>query len=253
MNLNELAQIVDEAAMNCAPTQQLSEQHTFSEDDAYKIQQVSIARRLERGEKFIGLKMGFTSKAKMLQMGVNDLIWGRLTSTMLIENGASIDLNKFIHPRAEPEVCFLVKQDITTEIALEDVGDYIEAIAPAIEIIDSRYKDFKFSLEDVIADNCSSAGLIVGEWQTLPDDITDLKINLKIDQEVVEEGSTANILGNPLQAFADATRLAVKYEQPIYKGNYIMAGSATAAKYLVAGQQVSTVVEGLGEVGFKVN
>lgn len=253
MNFNELAAIVDDAAMNCKPTQQLSEQHTFSEDDAYKIQQISIARRLDRGEKFIGLKMGFTSKAKMIQMGVNDLIWGRLTSTMLIENGASINLSKFIHPRAEPEVCFLVKQDITTEIALEDVGDYIEAIAPAIEIIDSRYKDFKFSLEDVIADNCSSAGLIVGDWQTLPNDITNLKIELKIDQEVVEEGSTANILGNPLLSFVDATRLAVKYEQPIYKGNYIMAGSATAAKYLAAGQQVSTSVEGLGEVGFRVS
>jgi len=252
MNFNELAEIVDDAAMNCKPTQQLSEHHTFSEDDAYKIQQVSIARRLDRGESFIGLKMGFTSKAKMIQMGVNDLIWGRLTSTMNIKNGDSIDLNKFIHPRAEPEVCFLVKQDITTEVALEDVGEYIEAIAPAIEIIDSRYKDFKFSLEDVIADNCSSAGLIIGDWKELPNDIADLKIELKIDNEVVEEGSTANILGNPLLSFVDATRLAVKYEQPIYKGNYIMAGSATAAKYLASGQHVKAIVEGLGEVEFKV-
>jgi len=252
MNLQDIAKILDEAAKNAQPVTQISSEHSFSESDAYVIQQKSIERRYARGEKLIGLKMGFTSKAKMEQMGVHDLIWGRLTDDMLYKDGGQLPFQKFIHPRAEPEICFLIKKEINTAVPLSEIKNYVEGIAAAIEIIDSRYQNFKFSLEDVIADNCSSAGLVIGEWQSPDLPIDDLKIELIIDGEAVQTGTSAAILGNPWESLVAAARLAVRYGETITAGSVIMAGAATSAVYLKKGQKVSAKVESLGEVSLEV-
>lgn len=252
MNIQELAQIVDDAAKNAQAIEQLSSKHSFNEEEAYTIQAASIERRYARGEKFVGLKMGFTSYAKMEQMGVHDMIWGRLTNDMLFQDGDEIPFSKFIHPRAEPEICFMVKKAIDHTLTLDEISEYVGGVAAAIEIIDSRYQNFKFSLEDVIADNCSSAGFLVGEWQDINMDISDLKMTLELDGEVSQEGSSKAILGNPWQSLIDASRLAQKYGQEIPVGSYIMAGAATSAMYLKKGMKVKVTVENLGVVSFNV-
>lgn len=252
MDIKHLAKIVDEAALNATAIEQLSKHSKFNEEESYAIQAASIERRYARGEKFVGLKMGFTSYAKMEQMGVHDMIWGRLTDDMLIQNGSTISFSKFIHPRAEPELCFKVKKAIDKVLTMDDVPEYIEGVAAAIEIIDSRYQNFKFSLEDVIADNCSSAGFVVGKWHSIDTPIGDLKMTLEFDGEVVQEGNSKAILGNPWQSLFDASRLAQKYEQAIPAGSYIMAGAATSATYLKEGMVIKSNVETLGDVGFTV-
>lgn len=252
MNIQDLAKTLDDAAKNAQPVAQISLKNTFSETEAYAIQAASLARRYERGEKLIGLKMGFTSKAKMEQMGVHDMIWGRLTDKMLYENDSELSLQNFIHPRAEPEICFLIKKEITTAISLEDIKDYVEGVAASIEIIDSRYQNFKFSLEDVIADNCSSSGLVIGPWHSPDLPIGDLKIDLIIDDKIIQTGSSAAILGNPWESLVAATRLAAQYQQPIAAGSVIMAGAATSAIYLKENQTVSATVAQLGTVSLKI-
>lgn len=252
MNVQELAQIVDDAAKNAQAIEQLSIKHSFNEEEAYAIQAASIERRYERGEKFVGLKMGFTSYAKMEQMGVHDMIWGRLTDDMLYKNGDEIPFSKFIHPRAEPEICFMVKKAIDHTLTLDEISEYVSGVAAAIEIIDSRYQNFKFSLEDVIADNCSSTGFLVGEWKDINTPIGDLKMSLELDGETVQEGSSKAILGNPWQSLIDASRLAQKYKQAIPAGSYIMAGAATPAMYLKKGMEVKVTVDTLGTLGFKI-
>lgn len=247
-----MAQILDRAAKDAKPVAQLSHQHPFSEDDAYAIQKLSIEQRFERGEKLIGLKMGFTSRAKMEQMGVHDLIWGRLTDDMLISAGGDTPFGKYIHPRAEPEICFRVAKTIDKPLTLEACKAYIDAVAPATEIIDSRYENFKFSLEDVVADNCSSTGFVVGEWQSPEIDLSDLKIELIIDGETVQSGNSNAILGNPWESVMEASRCCNKYGQTIPAGSYLMAGAATSAVYLEPGQRVRTIVEKLGEVDFSL-
>ena len=121
-NIPELAEALDEAARHARPIDQLSNTYTFSVDDAYTIQAVSIERRYARGERLIGLKMGFTSKAKMEQMGVHDMIWGRLTDAMLLENGGVWSFDRGIHPRAEPEICFLVRKKIDRALTAAEGG-----------------------------------------------------------------------------------------------------------------------------------
>lgn len=252
MNTEALAQKLDSAAFNAEPVEQLSLTSTFDEATAYDIQEELLICRYERGEKFVGLKLGFTSEAKMKQMGVHDMIWGRLTDHMLLENSGTLELENFCHPRVEPEICFLIKKDITRELTLEEAPEFIEAVAPALEVIDSRYKNFKFSLEDVIADNCSSSAFVVGEWLDAPADLTNLKMDLTIDGATVESGTSSAILGNPWKSVTNASRLAAKYGQEFLAGSYLMAGAATGAVFLKTGQKVEVDVEGLGQAGFSV-
>ncbi|MFY0644664.1 MAG: fumarylacetoacetate hydrolase family protein [Bacteroidia bacterium] len=251
MNTSEIAQRLDKAASEAQAIPQISLSQDFDETTAYEIQRLSMEERYKRGDDFVGLKLGFTSFAKMEQMGVHDMIWGRLTSEMLYKAGRELPMNEFIHPRAEPELCFLVKKDIDREISLDEVGDYIEAVAPAIEIIDSRYENFKFSLEDVIADNCSSTAFVVGAWQNINQEIGELKMELVIDGEVIESGSSIAILGNPWLSVTNASRLAAKYKQAFPAGSYLMAGAATSAVFLKPGQKVLCRVENLGAVSLE--
>ena len=248
--INNFAKILDEAAANVKAVAQISKLNSFNESEAYAIQFASMQRRFDRGEKFVGIKMGFTSKAKMEQMGVKDMIWGILTDDMLIKPGDTTRFSKYIHPRAEPELCFLVKKTIDRPLRKEDIPDYVDGVAAAIEIIDSRYENFKFSLEDVIADNCSSTGLCIGEMHSIETDISDLKIDLIIDGEVVQSGSSKAILGDPWESFLAGSRLASQYGWEIPAGSYVMAGAATSAVYLKKGNQVKAIVDKLGEVIF---
>jgi 2-oxo-3-hexenedioate decarboxylase len=250
-SLSDLAILLDQAAQNVNPIDQLSLTSTFTETEAYEIQRLSMEERYARGEKLVGLKLGFTSYAKMEQMGVHDMIWGRLTDTMLISKGDSISMSRFIHARAEPEICFRISQDINREITIDEARDFVDGIAPAIEIIDSRYQNFKFSLEDVIADNCSSSAFVVGDWLDVTTPIVDLVMSLSMNGEISEKGSSSDILGNPWLSVVNAARLGVKYNEPLKKGHYLMAGAATPAVFLQSPMEVSANVENLGSIHFR--
>ena len=125
MNKSEIAKSLDNAAFKAEAINQISNQFDFTEEDAYEIQRLSIEERYARDEKFVGLKLGFTSYAKMEQMGVHDMIWGRLTNSMWLKNGDTLFMDQFIHPRAEPEIAFLLKKDLNREISLDEIPEYI--------------------------------------------------------------------------------------------------------------------------------
>ena len=253
MNLNEIAQTLDTAAATATATAQISTTQSFSEEQAYEIQRLSIEQRYNRGEKFAGLKLGFTSFAKMEQMGVHDMIWGRLTDAMLYKSGSELPLDEFIHPRAEPEIAFLLKKDLDREITLDEIPEYIQACAPAIEVIDSRYQNFKFSLEDVIADNCSSSAFVLGAWQPLPESLNDLEISLLFDKEVKQSDTSNAILDNPYLSICNASRLASKYKQPFRAGQILLAGAATPAVFIESGKKITAKVASLGSCSILPN
>lgn len=250
--IKQLGKELDTAAKDSKIVAQLSNKHSISLSDAYSIQKESIDRRFARGEKLSGVKLGFTSKAKMKQMGVHDLIWGRLTDVMEIKNGGEMNLNNFIHPRVEPEIVFLVKEDVNELVNKENAFNYIESVASAIEIIDSRYKNFKFSLEDVIADNCSSAGYIIGDWHPFKTGVSNLALTLSINDKEIESGNTNAILGNPLESFIEACRITKQYNLHLKKGMIVLAGAATPATFVTKGDRVEASFEVLGKVSFLV-
>jgi len=245
-----LAERIDQAALHAEAVEKLTTSSAFSLQQAYEIQRVSIARRLGRGESTIGIKLGFTSRAKMLQMGVDSLIWGWLTDSMLEEDGGRVALDRFIHPRVEPEVCFLTCRDIDRPLSALEACEYLEAVAPALEIIDSRYRDFKFTLEDVVADNCSSAGLVIGAWSRRFDSLRNAGVAMRVNGRLVQAGSTAAILGDPLRSIVQASRLIAQNGLSLPAGSLIMAGAATAAHALEPNVHLHCAVNGLGSTEF---
>lgn len=248
--LAALAERLDRAASEATATPQLETPITLA--DAYAIQRASIARRLARGERRIGIKMGFTSRAKMQQMGVSDLIWGRLTDAMLVEDGGSVSLARYVHPRVEPEIAFLLRRPLAGKVTLPQALAAVEAVAPALEIIDSRYRDFRFSLTDVVADNSSSSGFVVGPWARPDIDCSNLGLVMAFDGRPQAFGSTAAILGHPLRSLAAAARVVAEAGETLEAGDLVLAGGATAASPLAAGIHVSLEMESLGRCGFHV-
>lgn len=236
--LAEFAEVLDRACMEKHAVTQFPAD-AFSLDDAYRVQWRLIQRRCERGEQVKGIKLGFTSRAKMAQMGVNALIWGWLTDAMIEEDGAQVELGRYIHPRVEPEICFLTRRAINAPLTLLEAAEYVEAVAPALEIIDSRYADFKFNLESVVADNCSSAGVVIGPYSRRVDGIANAAVRLEFDGKVVQVGSTAAILGNPLRSIVQASKLLHASGLSLPAGSLVMAGAATAAETLRGGTHVA--------------
>jgi 2-oxo-3-hexenedioate decarboxylase len=245
-----LAQRVDDAARYSKPIAQFGEEEKQTVADAYEIQRASIAQRLARGERRTGVKMGFTSRAKMVQMGVHDMIWGRLTDAMAEEDGGQVSLGRFVHPRVEPELAFLLGKALPAGASLAQALDAVIAIAPALEIIDSRFEAFRFSLEDVVADNASSSGYVIGPWQDPRQDFSNLGLVMSINGMPRQVGSTAGILGNPLRSLVAAARLSAEAGEPLQEGWLVMAGGGTAAEALSPGQHVALEMQGLGRVEF---
>ncbi len=201
--------------------------------DGYSIQRQVVDLR---DEPRTGVKLGLTSRAKAAQVGVSDVIIGQLTAGMAVPDGGRVAAVRFIHPRIEPEVAFLLH------------GDDIVAVAPALEIIDSRFLDFKFDLVDVIADNTSASAYVLGPWQPPDIDIGNRGVVLEVDGVVVETGSTAAILGDPRRAPATAVRLAHTHGVPTPDNSILLAGAATAAVALKPGSVVEARISGLGRV-----
>ncbi len=250
--IKKIAAALDQAALQSQATQQVSLTHPISLEEAYDIQKISIEKRLERGEKLTGYKLGFTSKAKMEQMGVHDIIWGRLTDNMEVINSQTLSMSNFIHPRVEPEIAFLIGKPIDEFLTLETATDYLQGVAAALEIIDSRYENFKFSFEDVIADNCSSSAYVLGEWLPPTTPLQNLDIALVINKKISQTGHSNAILGNPLASLVEMAKMARKYNLEIKPGQVILAGAATSAVYIHEGDKIEGQFNELGKVHIEV-
>lgn len=248
-DLHSLARHLDDAARQARAIERLSAASPLSLADAYEIQSLLTGLRLERRESLCGVKMGFTSRAKMRQMGVSEVIWGRLTDGMRLEDGGTAPHHTYIHPRVEPEVAFVLANRISGPVSPAEALRAVDAVAPAIELIDSRYEGFRFSHEDVVADNCSAAGFVLGSWN-LPRAVDNLGVVLEVNGQVSSVGSTAAVLGDPARALAAAIRLASAAGVDLAPGTIILAGAATEAVALPAGAHVRVRVESLGSAGF---
>ena len=246
--IEAFAETLDTAAATATAVAQLGDGLTL--DQAYAVQQASIARRIGRGETRVGIKMGFTSRAKRIQMGVDDVIWGRLTSGMRVDEGGSIRMDHFVHPRVEPEIAFILKRALPARVSALEAQAAIEAVAPALEIIDSRYRDFRFSLTDVVADNASSSAFVLGNPCAPDCDVANRGMVLAMNGQAMEIGSSAAIMGHPLRSLVAAARLAAEAGEPLAAGDIVLAGGATAAIALAPGAWIDLSVGGMGQLGF---
>lgn len=248
----EIAEIVDRAAHTATAIPQFTQQFELGLDEAYAAQAASIDHRLARGERLVGVKMGLTSRAKMVQVGVDEVIWGRLTDAMVVPDGGIVSTQRYVHPRVEPEIAFLLGRDIEGPLTSAQAMDAVAAVAPAAEIIDSRYENFRFALADVVADNSSSSGFVVGEWCAPDTPVGNLGIVVDVDGRPAEIGSSAAILGNPVRSLVEATRMVTAAGMTLEAGWIVLAGGATAAVALQPGHSYRVTIERLGAVAFTV-
>ena len=250
--LSELASVADEAARTGTAIAQFTHSQTLSVDDAYTVQAESFARRLDRGEQMVGIKMGLTSRAKMIQVGVDEVIWGRLSDAMRVVDGGDVSMGGYVHPRFEPEIAFLMGAPLSGKVSGAEAMSAVAGVAAAGEIIDSRFENFSFALADVVADNSSSSGFVIGRWNDPATQIQNLGMVLEEDGRPAQIGSSAAILGDPVRSLVEASRMAGEAGLVLQKGWIVLAGGATAAIPLQSGSSYRVVVESLGSVGFSV-
>jgi 2-oxo-3-hexenedioate decarboxylase len=239
-----LADILEQATRDARAVGKLTDGYPLDLAGAYRVQRLGIDRRVARGERIAGIKMGFTSKAKMAQMGVDDVIWGVLTDTMATGTGP-YDLSGLIHPKVEPEIVFRLGRRVT---AAGDAESAVDAVAVGYEVLDSRFEGYKFTLPDVVADNASAAGFGIGPWHpaTPATGVSDLPVTLAVNGDTVQRGSSAAILGDPWESLRAAARLATQAGLALEAGWIVLAGGITEAVPLTPGAVVTVTAETLG-------
>ncbi|MBS7348730.1 MAG: 2-oxo-3-hexenedioate decarboxylase [Comamonas sp.] len=251
--IEQLAEYLENCQLQAKDTPKITDTHPDMDwDDAYAIQDTILQRKLSRGARVVGLKAGLTSHAKMRQMGVTDPVFGFLVDEYIVNEGDTVNTAELIHPKVEPEIAFVMKH------ALKGPGCHIGAVLaatdfvmPGIEVIDSRYRDFKFDLKSVVADNTSAARFVVGGQPVRPDsvDLRTVGIVLEKNGEPVALGAGAAVLGHPAAAIAMLANHLGRRGQEIPAGSVILSGGVTEAVAVAAGDNVTLRVQGMGSVG----
>lgn len=220
-------------------------------DDAYAIQLLQIASKQQEGKRIVGKKIGLTSKAMQQQFKVSEPDYGHILSDMVEVDGATISLNHFIQPKLEFEIAFVLKKNLYgPNITVEDVIEATDYIVPALEVIDSRIVDWKIRFEDTVADNGSSAMVIIGGTPTkLQDiDLPHIGMNVYRDGELFDSAAAAAVMGDPLRAVAWLANKLSKYNIGLQAGEFVLAGALTAAVTIEDGDTFTAEFAHLGTV-----
>lgn len=222
--------------------------------EGYAVQDELIRRRVAAGARISGYKGGLTSKAKMQQMGVNVPAFGVLINTTCVVDGGVIDISELIHPKVEPEIAFVTSRELSgLDCSVAEVLAATDFVMPAMEVIDSRFKDFKFDLPSVIADNTSAARYIVGGAPRKPAglDLRLLGIVMERNGQLAGNAAGAAILGHPAAAVAALVHHLASSGKALPAGSLVMAGAATEAVMVKAGDHLTNRVQHLGTVSVR--
>lgn len=233
----------------CDPVRPLLE--PLGLESAYAVQQLLIEDRLNAGERVVGRKIGLTSASVQKQLGVDRPDYGVLTDAMEYGDMEVISFSRLIQPKVEAEVAFILERDLDMDtISLANVIRSVAYAVPAIEVVDSRIRDWKISIYDTIADNASSAAFVLGGSPKKIDQL-DLRLcGMRLDHrgEAVSNGCGGACLGNPLNALAWLARKMLKLEQPLRAGQVILSGALGPMVPVTAGEVYEASISGLGSV-----
>ena len=253
--IDQLAEHLETCELQARDTPKITDDHPDMDwDDAYAIQESIKSRKMARGARIIGYKAGLTSHAKMKQMGVTDPVFGFLVDDYSVPEGGTVQTRELIHPKVEPEIVFVLKH------ALKGPGCHIGAVLaatdfvlPGIEVIDSRYRDFKFDLKSVIADNTSAVRFVVGGHavDARSVDLRTTGIVLEKNGVPVALGAGAAVLGHPAAAVAMLVNHLGRRGKSLPAGSLVLSGGATEAVSVQAGDHVRLRVQGMGSVSLR--
>jgi len=254
MDIERLAVHLDDARRHGREVERLTlEAPDLDLSQAYRVMDAGIALRVGRGERVIGLKMGLTSEAKRRQMSLDAPIYGVLTDAMVVRG--TFQLRGSLHPKIEPEIAFRFARGLQGTPDRAGVLAACTGVGPALEILDSRYRDFKyFSLPDVVADNSSSSHVVLPErWVEVEGrDLSAVELVMSIDGTPRQRATGAAISGDPVLSVVQLCALLAARGRSLPPGTMVLAGAATVAEPLAAGMEVSLTAGWLGNASVRV-
>lgn len=248
----QAARILADAEARRAPVQPLTE--TFPEIDvasAYQIQLLQIEEKLARGEVVRGHKVGLSSRAMQQLIGVDEPDYGHLLASMFVHEGHAVKASELCAPLAEMEIAFVLGRRLSGPHAtIADVLAATAYVCPALEIVDSRVADWKIKISDTIADNASSARVVLGGHRVSLDklDLRTLGAVLRKNGEIVETGAGAAVLGHPATSVAWLANKVFEFGVVLEEGHVILPGALTRAVRVAAGDVVRADFDVLGHV-----
>ena len=245
--LAELAGRLAKARADRTPIGSLSAaQPGFDLDSAYEVQR--MARR-DAGP-LAGWKLGVTSRAKQAQVGVHEPVRGYLAASDALDLGEPLVAAHHIQPRAEPEIVFIMGADLSgPSVTSSAVLAATASVAVGLEILDSRYTDYKFSMPDVVADNTSASRYLVGSAVPAAGlDLRLLGVVLEHNGEVIATAAGAAALGHPAAAVAWLVRSLAAENEGLRAGDIVLSGGLTAAVPVRAGDVVTATADRLGSI-----
>ncbi len=249
---DELAADLAQAERSRVPMTPLTANHPdIDVVDAYEIQLINIRQRVAEGALVVGHKVGLSSEAMQKMMGVDEPDYGHLLADMEVYEDKPVPAGRFLYPRVEVEVGFILADDLPGAGCTEDdVLAATAAFAPSIELIDTRIKDWKIALCDTIADNASSAGFVLGKERVSPKDVDIKGIDAVLTRngEVVAEGRSDAVLGNPVTAVAWLARKVDSFGVRLKAGDVVLPGACMRAIDARPGDSFVAEFTGLGSV-----
>ena len=219
--------------------------------EAYRIQQANVERRLARGEHVVGHKIGLTARAMQEMFGVNEPDYGHLLDTMLHDERVPLDLSALIDPQIEIEPAFVLGSRLQgPNVGIADVLAATEYVCVCFEVIDSRIIDWRVRLQDTVADNGSSARVVLGAFKAAPNtlELDNLETELELDGVVRETGNTSAILGHPANGIAWLANRISEFGLTLDAGHVVLPGTCTRCVRIGGHARVAGRIEGLGEV-----
>lgn len=223
----------------------------FDLETAYEAQGLFVRAKVDAGDIVVGAKLGLTSRAKQEAMGVSDPLYGRVTRKMLAPFGEPLDLTSLIQPRVEPEIAFLLGEELSGRATVTDVLSATRSVFAALDVLDSRYRDYRFTLPDVVADNSSAGRFLLGPKALPPTEVPDLRLVgcvLRADGDLVATAAGAAVMGHPAASVAWLVNRLAERGEALPAGSLIFSGGLTAPIALRAGHSVTAEFDGLGTV-----
>jgi 2-oxo-3-hexenedioate decarboxylase len=242
-----LARELHEARVDRREVERLTDRWPLSVQDAYRIQDLGIRLREAEGEVVIGGKLGFTSEAMRRAMGVEEPNYGWVTDAMLVDGGVA-RLGSFIHPKVEPEIAFVLRDDLAADADAAAVLAATDRVVACLEVVDSRYRDFSFRALDNVADDSSAAAFVMGD-ATSPAalDLASLSAAMSVDDGFFAEATGAAVMGDPAEAVAWMARAAgTRGGRGLRAGDVVLSGGLTAPATLERGMTVTVEIERIG-------
>ncbi len=245
---SEIARQLTEARLFKRSLEQWSQAKIqMTRSDAYQIQELGIQHRLSQSEVRIGYKMGLTSDGKRKQMNLDSPLYGELTNKMHVLNSSIFDITPLIHSKIEPEVAFKIKSTLKGKVDYATVIANITHVCATMEILDSRYTQFKyFSMEDVIADNSSSSHFVMGNWVPFESAqiLENARLEMYVNDVLSQAGDVKEISGDPIQSVVQLCELLHENGRSLEAGSIVLAGAATAAVELKPNQKIELKITG---------